>query len=642
MKKTGFSVILSIFKRTDFTKIVLNILCACLALSIPVSSYALIFKSRGLSDYPTAQNISYSSDKKNVIFTICDSEGTQMLLVSTNGQLEVKLTDEFIKFSPVINNEGTFAYAKSEFSTSQSKVYLNNSLIPITDDSRLYNNLNINEHYLVFSCSDFSSDQNIIYILDLHTKHIIEKRMNNMFIQKLKLIGNKKILIELYDTNSLSRKVLSMNIDSGKVSYISSSLLTDSFIYEVGVNGNYVIANVKGDRDLKSLFNAFHILNSASKNSDFSYSNNFMGRITWNESYRLYAMTNIWSITGDTTIKKVISNTAHRIVSRMNANNGMLLHNNPEFGWATTKYSYDKTTPISLIVDDSLIHYSLLNAVRNEAIIETRLKNSIIHNAQMYFEYQEQYFDFEKSLYRIPHGIEFWADGVIAPFNWQNAFGLMLIELYNLTGSSEYKLRTIQLAEAFHRELEYTSDNRLLWYYWPAVYYDGWAASSRTSKNTPDKEASTNNLYEDFSHAGQNVKFIVEYSQYIDDNLFRNYKFLLNNTLDNMIKDNNTFSRFMDGFTDLGCDFQYLPKFGWSELNNMKLGKLYENLLPYLYPEFDSLELAVAYVKRIEDIDINQKISVEFFHFNEDDELVEKNSVYYDINNYKDFFETYQ
>lgn len=622
---------------------ILKILCILLGASLFLITGCSITQKRiGEKDYTSMQNVSYSSDDQNFIFTVYDNNGTQMLFVSINGHLEVVLVDEFIKFSPVINNAGVFAYAKSEYSTSQSKIYINNTLLEITNDNRLYSNLSINERYLVFSCSDFVNNQNYMYILDLPTQKIIERQINDAFIQKIHLFENNKMLVEIYSTNSFSRKVILMDVNNLEMECIAEDHDADSLIYRVETNGEYVIANVSGENDFRYLFNAFHILYSASKNSDFSYSNNFMGRITWSESYRLCAMTKLWSNTKDESLKNAINDIVSRIIFRINANNLEVSDANPKYGWATTKYSYDKTTPISLLVDDSLIHYSLLNAVQNEVITDINLQNTIIDNAQKYVEYQERFFDAEKSLYRIPYGIQFELDGVIAPFNWQNAFGLMLIELYKLTGQDKYEHRVTQIAEAFHREVEYTNDGRLLWHYWPAIFYEGWTVTSRISKNTPEREATKDDLYEDFSHAGLNLKFVAEYNKHIDENLFRNYKSLLNNTLDSMINENGTFSRFMNGFSDQPFSFHYLPKFGWSELNNPKLNIYYENLLPYIYPEFDSMELAVAYIERINEIKNNQIVTIDFSRFNKHNELIEQYSINYNIGSYRDFFTYYQ
>ncbi len=630
------------FNSSIFFKLILMNICLNLAVSILLSACSLTNKGLNTFDYASMQNISYSSNKKNSIFTSNDSKGRQMILTSINGRQEVIDTDEFIKFSPVINNAGIFAYAKSDYSTAQSKIYLNNTLLKVTDDERLYDNLCINERYLVFSCSDFFDNHNIIFIFDLFSGQINNKHINSAFIQKLCLIENNKVLVELYDINSFSREVLLMDIENLEIVNITSAQCADSLIYRVDTDGGYIIASISGENDLRHLFNAFHILNSASKNSDFSYANNYMGRITWSESYRLCAMTKFWSITNDTCVKDQIHDTAKRIILRMNANNQEVLSTNPNFGWASTKYSYDKKTPISLLVGDSMIHYSLLFAVRNKAITETGLRKIIINNAQKYFEYQEQFFDIQESLYRIPHGIQYKLDGVIAPFNWQSAFGLTLIELYNLTGRAEYKNRARQIAEAFHEEMVHTSDNRLLWHYWPATYYDGWTASSGISKNTPEKAASTDDLYEDYSHAGLNLRFIAEYSKYIDSFIFSNYEFLLNNTLNSMIRDNGTFALYMNSYSGEQFAFRHLPKFGWSALKNERLDNYFINLLPYVYPEFDSLSLAVAYIERVGKISPDEVIEVDFLHFDKQNQLAYKNSISFSMSNYNDFFTNYQ
>jgi hypothetical protein len=65
----------------------------------------------------------------------------------------------------------------------------------------------------------------------------------------------------------------------------------------------------------------------------------------------------------------------------------------------------------------------------------------------------------------------------------------------------------------FKSELQYLYDGRLVWHYWPKEFYDGWDASDNLSDNTPTKTLTIDYLFEDLSHAGFNIAFIIHFNE---------------------------------------------------------------------------------------------------------------------------------
>lgn len=193
---------------------------------------------------------------------------------------------------------------------------------------------------------------------------------------------------------------------------------------------------------------------------------------------------------------------------------------NPPFLWASKKYSINKTTPISLMVTNSRILYPMLLAC-NSDLLEADQKLKIKILAESMYNYFETYYDFENHLYKFQYGMNFNYDGIWLPFNQQNAFGLVLIELYKLTTKVKYKDRLTEIAKKFKFEFFYAKDGRLLWKYWPEIYHNGWNIKSDISVNWKEKHETIDTLYEDISHAGLNLKFILEFHK-LDNTIFSN------------------------------------------------------------------------------------------------------------------------
>jgi len=111
-------------------------------------------------------------------------EPEAIFISKVDKNLTDKLTDNiFIETNPVINNKGIFAYIQSEYSTSQSKVYLNNNLIKETNTSLLYKNLAISDDYLIYSVERFYDNKHFLHWIDLDTNEYKKYNFNG-YIQK--------------------------------------------------------------------------------------------------------------------------------------------------------------------------------------------------------------------------------------------------------------------------------------------------------------------------------------------------------------------------------------------------------------------------------------------------------------------------
>lgn len=145
-----------------------------------------------------------------------------------------------------------------------------------------------------------------------------------------------------------------------------------------------------------------------------------------------------------------------------------------------------------------------------------------------------------------------------------------------------------ELASNFKREFVYTEDNRLIWHYWPELFYEGWEQRDHISIHTPKYNSSTDFLYEDISHSGINVAFIVEYTQIFGfDEFTKKDMELLSNTLDGIIKDNGKLSNFISGDVEYqgASRFYYISPY-WAYIDNERIRSYGERYLKFL-PEYD-------------------------------------------------------
>ena len=119
-------------------------------------------------------------------------------------------------------------------------------------------------------------------------------------------------------------------------------------------------------------------------------------------------------------------------------------------------------------------------------------------------------FNDKEGMYRVPYGIEYKNDGLWVPYNVQNVHGLCLNEYYRIVGDLEVFDRSKRLAGQFRSEWEVKSEGRAVWHYHSSYWYGGWSESDRLSLNNPSRIPTSDGKFEDVSHAGLNVKYVLD------------------------------------------------------------------------------------------------------------------------------------
>ena len=528
-------------------------------------------------------NTSLSNGK--LIYTKINSKDEMDVYVLEKNKTTQITNNKFIEFNPVINDKGDYAYALSEYSTSSSKVYLNNSLV--TPIKSLFKNLAINDRYLIFSQDRLYDNLNFLWI------HNIKTKSNNQiiidgYIQKIKFLSGDRLIIQLFSEKTMSMDIYHFNIGLNELKKVLATE-DDEIIKKIHMDNTFSVSKIgKDKKNIKLLFNSYYNYYNYQLANPFGYSNNFLGRLSWNQSYRIENLVNLYKLTKNTNIKTQLEGLLNSILSLNNENYDFDEKYNNKYSYATKKYSIDKLTPISMLVTDSKLYYSILLAIKVlDKDDHDKYKNIVTDRLNNIFDYYENNYDLEKKLYRFQYGMNFYLDGVYLPFNQQNSFGLVLLELYKLTNQIKYRDRVFELANKMKSEFIY-QEGKIVWRYFPNEFYKGWAIHDGLSINMPERKMSEDFLFDDLSHAGISVKFILEFQKYFPEEIFTSRDISqLSETISGFTYDNK-FSRHMGGDKEYEKEsYKFIPSYGWSELNNSKLNNFYLNLNPLFLPDFD-------------------------------------------------------
>ncbi len=549
---------------------------------------------------------------------------------------ETRLTDDnSINFGPVVNNKGQYAYAVSEYSTSKSKVVYNGDILNETEDGCLYKNLVINNKYLIFQQERFYDNRHFLVIRDLCDGEIIRLNIDG-YISKMQFGSEKYLIIQYFSSKTFSMDIAICDLETYNLKDLFAQNY-DELLYSCRYDYSYTISFVKDIKsNIKLLFNAYYDYYNNQYLNPFAYSNNFLGRFAWNQSYRLEAMVGLYKLTGKDDIKKSIVNVINSLLALNNDFFYLDDKHNFLYSYSAKKYSRSKKEPISFMVQDGMIYRAIMLSIDYLSIENQSI---LIQRVDSLCDYYEPYYDKEKRHYRFQKGVDFWADGVYVPFNQQNIFALLLLEIYDFTKNVKYKDRAFDLALKFKSEFEFSRNGELRWHYWPSEWYSGWNSIDAMSENIPKKDITNDTLYEDMAHAGLNVEFIVKFHEMFPNQVFTDKEIEgLHKTIEKCVRQDN-FSRFMGGDTIYSKPhYRYIPNVHWAKLKNETLNKFFRKLNPVIYPDFD-YQLWGKYIEAI-DVDKikNEVIAIENCTYSFSGSVLLKDTCLFDIKNIDKYF----
>lgn len=582
--------------------------------------------------------IYFSKASRNAIISKINKFDEPEIYIINDTGINRVTDNNIIEFSPVINDDGDYAYASTEKTYQKSIVYLNGRKLEYIKDDKLYKSLDINRCYLIFAEIDKESDISNIYIHNLSGGDV-KTILVPGYVNELAFISDDKFLLNVYSNQNHSLDLHVFDISTNKISIVMDSAY-DEIISKIKYAKSFTIDQITGHSNARLLFNAYFSLYRYQFSSPFSISNNFDGRLSWNQSNRLYDLIKLYLFNHDANIRLQLNRIASDLIAVNNESMLLSGQSTPGFSWSTKKYSLDGSTFLSLMVSDACIFYPLLLAVNSNLIDDSRLSEEIINLAEMMYQYHEKYFNDVENIYFFPRNIAFWADGLWMPYNQQNMFGLMLIELFKSTGNDKYKKRVFDLASRFKSEFVHTNNKRILWHYWPGPFYQGWKAKNNLSVNTPERSAYQDKLYEDIAHAGINVKFILEFSRHFPDEVFTDGDLAkLRKTSEGFIKSGHKLTRYMSGDTStFQPHFRYLPTRGWHELNPDIFKKFYLKLIPKLQPDYNEMGRISGYLNLMHLPDNKDILNINSFAFSIRPRVLNRSTRRYRLNEIVEYF----
>jgi hypothetical protein len=539
------------------------------------------------SDGVSIENPMYASFSNNgqyLVYAAVQETGTpEVFLRDDTGNLVQLTNNEFYESLAIVNDDGMHAYLLTDHLDNTGKLYLDGLHIKTSDPTRPFAGLAISRSYLALGMRDTATDVIHIETRDLVSGITVTTSTPGV-LENMIFVDDSRLAVQIFDPATRSLGVHFYNIVTDTWSQLAGVVQGDHHMHHDHDAGELVIDVVSGDPDAGMFFTALHTWKSSYLANGFAYSNNFLGRLSWTTSYVIEGLIELERITGHTVFEVLIRNSVDAL---LRIRNDTILPGDPtvpDFLWATRKYSLDASTPLTLFVDDAKILYPMLVAA-NLGLVPASSRDEIISVAESYFDRLESQYNPVERLYHIAYGVDYELDGVWGPHNWQSALGLVLIELYAATGDQRYRDRADELAARFRSEWIENPDGSIVWSYWPSEFYAGWSASDGVSVNTPSRSARVDQYYEDLSHAGLNLKFVLEHHGQFGPVTFTD------SDLDGIRRSVPNFA-FADSFSVfIGGDitytpplYVYLPLYGWSQLDSPELAQYYADFVPRKHP----------------------------------------------------------
>lgn len=507
--------------------------------------------------------------------------------VSVDGQWK-RYDDVAVRYYPIISDDGHYAWCQ-QLSGSGYDVMWNGKSILHSGAS--LDMLTGGSSTAVCVQADTGQMITRIFLIDMQTgvcSPIVVWR--NVFVEEIARIGDDVYGVVASRYDSSGNKIYSMTRFDGKTMAIETIVENEpsmlSFQKCTDSDASF-IDFVDCPQNEKYLF---HAIREYMKGDAFAFGNDFRGRIAWNESYRLRGLCELYKKTGNAAVKKSCNKIVSGIMNSRNRLTGVPEDEwNPNSLWASKSYSIGNA-PVSIIVENCETLSALLYAC-NEGAVNSR---EVVTTAKEAFEYYDQWY--KDGHYYLPYSFPMSFDGILVPWNWQNAMAEVCLGLYVETGEQKYLTRCNELISTFKAEWVESGD-RIYWHYWPVSFYQGWTDDGK-SKNTPSLAQQEDNLYEDASHAGISVRLLCRYADVVPNGL-------VTKEMIRKIEGNMKYFCFADGFSRfISGDDNYVPR-AWhywispyfSYLHNDEFEKYVSQGYLKCFPSWDSSGALFAYAK---------------------------------------------
>ncbi|MEM8703164.1 MAG: hypothetical protein AAGF82_15165 [Pseudomonadota bacterium] len=261
------------------------------------------------------------------------------------------------------------------------------------------------------------------------------------------------------------------------------------FPKSVDLSGGQTVMDVSGTPAAIRFFYAASGLLMSQTGEVRACSSDAEGLQSWNQSYRLRALTTLYEKTGAEVFARMALKSIRLTLAANDALHHRAVPEGPQCGWSSTIYGSDPGERLSLMINQAMIANALTQTCeRLGQMCPKKLATEIANTNTCLVRAYERDFDADRGLYRINGEIDFRFAGKLAPWNWQIAFAAVLDTL----AEPELRQRAGNMVRIFLSEWE-RDENGGLWRYWPEGYY--------LEKGLTPEEL-TGQRYEDTGHAG--------------------------------------------------------------------------------------------------------------------------------------------
>lgn len=347
---------------------------------------------------------------------------------------------------------------------------------------------------------------------------------------------------------------------------------------------------VDGTASARSFFHAFTATFLKDLGEPMALASDGAGKQSWSQSYRTRSLARLYAATGHEVFAALARTAMERTLRQCNQSLGISGGANPPCAWASRIYSINKTTPISLLINQAMISSSLLQSCSDLGdSCPPDLRRRIRQNATCLIKAYEKDFDASSQLYRITYGAPFRYDGLWAPWNWQMSWAGLLAHMADETPSLGVRARG--LVDRF-TETWSGDAGGALWQYWPEPYYAGWNEEDGLSVNRPRQSAKTLPRYEDLNHAGISLLGIAM-ALGDEADLGMHHVEAVRSRLDTLLASGTVLPRDMDGTGPYSP--RWMPGAGWDTFGSGLMRERYAGLMPGAHSSDQHLAYAHLY-----------------------------------------------
>jgi hypothetical protein len=267
-------------------------------------------------------------------------------------------------------------------------------------------------------------------------------------------------------------------------------------------------------------------LTSRNSTSVFKDYRNDWGRLAWDESYALEFLITAYQAFSDDYFREEFVNHAGPLLGNMDINLGIADYNGlSTYGWSATRYSIDKVSRKRDVVHDGMIGVPLAKYImltKDETHLDSELEQDLLDVLlNLVMLHDEEWVEHEtddlaiteeiEGYYIFPEGSPAEFDGVNLPFNQQNRFGTLLVQLYEISGEPRYLDMALKMGSVFQRHL-IPSNGGYSWPYWWGKAATGWNEDDDVSANTPTYDGHQG--LDNIDYATLELEFVTALAQY--------------------------------------------------------------------------------------------------------------------------------